>query len=43
MFQEVIQGTANVSYNWAAQIKHILDESGFNYVWNNQFDVLQTF
>ena len=28
MYQEVIQGRANVSYNWAAQIKHILDESG---------------
>ena len=43
MYQEVIQGRTNVSYNWATQIKHILDESGFNYVWNNQFDVLQTF
>ena len=43
MYQEVIQGRANVSYNWAAQIKHILDESGFTYVWNNQFDVLPNF
>ena len=43
MFQEVIQGRANVSYNWAAQIKHMLHESGFNYVWNNQFDVLPNF
>ena len=42
MFQEVIQGRANVSYNGAAQIKHILDESGFTYVWN-QFDVLPNF
>ena len=34
MYQEVIQGRANinVSYNWPAQIKHILDESGFTYV-----------
>ena len=40
MYQEVTQGRANVSYNWAAQIKHMLDESGFTYVWNNQFDVL---
>ena len=47
VYQEVIQGRANinVSYNWAAQIKHILDESGFTYVWNtsNQFDVLPNF
>ena len=43
MYQEVIQGRANVSYNWAAHIKHILDESGFTYVWNNQFDVLPNF
>ena len=45
MYQEVIQGRANinVSYNWAAQIKHILDESDFTYVWNNQFDVLPNF
>ena len=45
MYQEVIQGRANinVSYNWVAQIKHILDESGFTYVWNNQFDVLPNF
>ena len=47
MYQEVIQGRANinVSYNWAAQIKHILDELGFTYryVWNNQFDVLPNF
>ena len=43
MYQEVIQGRANVSYNLAAQIKHILDESGFTYVWNNQFDVLPNF
>ena len=43
MYQEVIQGRANVSYNWAAQIKHILDESRFNYVWTNQFDVLPNF
>ena len=43
MYQEVTQGRANVSYNWAAQIKHMLDESGFTYVWNNQFDVLPNF
>ena len=40
MYQEVTQGRANVSYTWAAQIKHMLDESGFTCVWNNQFDVL---
>ena len=43
MFQEVIQGRAKVSYNWAAQIKHILDESGLTNMWNNQFDVLPNF
>ena len=40
MHQEVTRGRANVSYNWAAHIKHMLDESSFTYVWNNQFDVL---
>ena len=39
MYQEVTQGRANVSYNWAAQIKHMLDEC-FTYVLNNQYDVL---
>ena len=29
MNQEVTQGRANVSFNWAARIKHMLDESGF--------------
>ena len=40
MYQEVTQGRANVSYNWDVQIKHMLDESGFTYVLDNQFDVL---
>ena len=43
MYQEVTQGRANVRYNWAAQIKHMLEEAGFTYVWNNQFDVLPNF
>ena len=43
MYQEVIQDRDNLSYNWTAQIKHILDESDFTYVWNNQFDVLPNF
>ena len=30
---EVIQDRYRVIYNWAYQIKHILDELGFSGVW----------
>lgn len=36
----------NRSYNgnnWAYQIKHILDEHGFSYVWDQQFDIVIPF
>ena len=43
MHQEGTHGRANAIYNWADQIKYMLNELCFSYVWNNQFGVFKTF
>ena len=43
MHRDVLQGRANVCCNLADHIKHVIDELGFSYIRNNQFDILPNF
>ena len=43
MYNDVIQGRYRVINNWAFQIKTILDELGFSYVWLNQKHIVPNF